>query len=85
MLGLGSTETIGNDELPDSVSVLPLGGPVAHLAENSSSIGHMCAIRVDGGVRCWGANDSGQLGYGNTNKIGDNETVLDEDLQILDP
>jgi hypothetical protein len=27
-----------------------------------------------GGVRCWGRAEDGELGYGNRNDIGDNET-----------
>jgi alpha-tubulin suppressor-like RCC1 family protein len=34
---------------------------------------HTCAILDDGSVRCWGLNEFGQLGYGNTISIGDNE------------
>ena len=33
-----------------------------------------CALLVSGSVRCWGSGTLGELGYGNTNDIGDDET-----------
>jgi len=35
---------------------------------------HSCAVLVVGSVRCWGFAADGQLGYGNTVTIGDDET-----------
>ncbi|MDP8910364.1 MAG: hypothetical protein M3N47_14890, partial [Chloroflexota bacterium] len=35
---------------------------------------HSCALLVGGSVRCWGYGAEGQLGYGNTATIGDDES-----------
>ncbi len=34
---------------------------------------HSCVVLTGGVVRCWGNNEYGQLGYGHTNNIGDDE------------
>ncbi len=76
-LGLGHNETIGDDETPmtAAVSVAPvIDGVVVEL----SAQGYFaCARLAAGGVRCWGANDLGQLGYGHTDTIGDDEDPAD--------
>ncbi len=72
-LGYGDTERIGDDESPGSVSPVDLGAgrtATAITAGNS----HTCAILDDATVRCWGGNSSGQLGYGDTDRIGDDES-----------
>ncbi len=43
------------------------GGPVVQVV---GGVNRFCAVLVDGGVRCWGTNESGQLGYGDTKDIG---------------
>ena len=70
-LGYGNTETIGDDESPASAGDLDLGGPAVQIAAGSL---HTCAVLVGGKLRCWGDNSFGQLGYGNTEIIGDDET-----------
>jgi cysteine-rich repeat protein len=69
-LGQGSTEAIGDDEDPATVPPVPLGGQVRQLAAGGS---HTCALLETGAVRCWGRGMEGQLGYGNTASIGDDE------------
>ena len=72
-LGRGTPETVGDDEVPASRLELTIGGAVASLAAGAR---HTCAVMQGGGLRCWGEGLEGQLGYGNSDCIGDDETPL---------
>ena len=70
-LGLGHTKNIGDDELPTSaLAQLSLAGTAVSVAVASE---HACALFDSGLIRCWGHNDVGQLGLGNTFDVGDDE------------
>jgi alpha-tubulin suppressor-like RCC1 family protein len=69
-LGHGG-DIVGDDETPASVPPVEVGGTVSRVAAGSQ---HTCAILGSGAVRCWGRASEGQLGYGNTSVIGDDET-----------
>ena len=69
-LGLGHTEVIGDDEAPSSVSTINIGGIATQICSGNY---YNCVLLNDGAVRCWGYNYSGQLGYGHTLLIGDDE------------
>ena len=70
-LGYGNRSTIGDDETPASAGNVPLGGKATAIAAGYE---HTCALLTTGDVRCWGLSGYGQLGYGNTHNIGDDET-----------
>lgn len=69
-LGLGHTQNIGDNELPSSVTTIPIGQQVTSIGAFGF---HTCAILINNTVKCWGNNSKGQLGQGNLNTIGDNE------------
>jgi alpha-tubulin suppressor-like RCC1 family protein len=69
-LGYGNTKNIGDDEPPSAAGDLNVGGVVTQIVVGH---GHICARLENGALRCWGGNGAGQLGYGNTNTIGDDE------------
>jgi alpha-tubulin suppressor-like RCC1 family protein len=72
-LGYGNANSIGDDETPGSVGPVDLGPGRTAVAISAGRL-HTCVILDTGAVRCWGSSASGQLGYGNTNSVGDNET-----------
>jgi alpha-tubulin suppressor-like RCC1 family protein len=67
-------DAIGDDEPPSDWDAVQVADDVDDVVAGSN---HSCALRAGGGVRCWGANGSGQLGYGNTDAVGDDETPAD--------
>lgn len=69
-LGLGHRNDIGDNERAYVAPELSLGGTVKQITAGTY---HTCALLTTGQVRCWGDGQFGQLGYGNTNDIGDNE------------
>lgn len=71
-LGYGNIDSIGDDEVPSSIAPLDLGVSAYPVAV-TAGLGHSCALISNGEVRCWGRAEEGQLGYGNTNAIGDDE------------
>lgn len=73
-LGLGTTEAIGDDEPPAQTPEVELMGPAVDVAAGAH---HACAVLEDGLVQCWGLGRDGQLGYADTQSIGDDETPAD--------
>jgi cysteine-rich repeat protein len=70
LLGYGNTNNIGDNETPASAGDVNIGGSVIQIATGSR---HTCALLTSGAVRCWGKGSNGQLGYGDTKHVGDNE------------
>jgi alpha-tubulin suppressor-like RCC1 family protein len=69
-LGYGNTRNIGDNETPASAGDVHVGGFVVKVVAGEL---HTCALLDTGAVRCWGYSEFGQLGYGNTIQIGDDE------------
>ncbi|WP_372241110.1 RCC1 domain-containing protein [Corallococcus terminator] len=79
-LGYGNTTTL---DLPGGA--VDLGGATTAYQLSASSLG-TCALLSTGKARCWGRNNFGQLGQGNTTTIGDTElpSAVSE-IQLLPP
>jgi alpha-tubulin suppressor-like RCC1 family protein len=74
-LGYGNTDDVGDDEAPERAGWVQLGDRATSLAAGDL---FTCAVLADGKVRCWGENAWGQLGYGHTNTVGDDEVPAAE-------
>ena len=71
-VGLISRSDTGDNETPGSVGPVSLG-PGRTATAITAGGNHSCALLDNGVVRCWGLGESGQLGNGGTNSIGDSE------------
>ncbi|RKH21502.1 RTX toxin [Corallococcus praedator] len=70
-LGRGDTQDVGDDEqVSEQGSDVEVGGAVKNIVAGGH---HTCALLDTGDVRCWGYNGHGQLGYGDTETVGNNE------------
>ena len=72
-LGYGNQTSIGDDETPAAAGPVDIGAGRTAVAISAGDF-HTCVIRDDGSLLCWGFGSGGQLGYGGTTDIGDNET-----------
>jgi alpha-tubulin suppressor-like RCC1 family protein len=72
-----------NVAAPDTVAAVDLGGQQAQAISAGGS--HTCALLDNGQVRCWGSGDSGQLGYGDLEPIGDDESPASAGTVDLGP
>lgn len=85
-LGLGDTEPRGDQagEMGDALPFVDLGtdGLGSPLAASSLAAGGhtACAVLATGTLRCWGRNDLGQLGLGDTDDRGDEPGEMGDQL-----
>ena len=83
-LGLGDIEWRGDEpnEMGDNLPSTLLGtGKTAFAIAGGGS--HTCAILDDGSVKCWGKNQTGQLGLGDTANRGDEPNEMGDDLPAV--
>ena len=77
-LGLGHTRRVGDNEPANHIEPLDFGAPVRQIAAaGDRDTSFNCLLTQGGEVRCWGDNTDGQLGYGHTSTMGNDETLAD--------
>jgi alpha-tubulin suppressor-like RCC1 family protein len=84
-LGLGDTRKRGNDsgEMGENLPAVDLGTGRSAMAISAGGY-HTCAILDDKSVKCWGSNNEGQLGLGDTSKRGNDSGEMGENLPAVD-
>jgi alpha-tubulin suppressor-like RCC1 family protein len=84
-LGLGHAKSVGDRPGTMGESMLPVKLGDDFVATSIASGGsHVCALSDQGTVKCWGANDAGQLGLGDTANRGASPNDLGAALPTVD-
>lgn len=83
-IGLELASTFGDmpGEMGNDLPHVDLGAG-AVVTAIATRFGHACALLNDGGVKCWGANDAGQLGLGDTADRGDQPDEMGDELPAV--
>jgi len=83
-LGLGNQNERGDGpgEMGDALPTVNLGTGKTATAI-AAGYAHTCALLNDGSVKCWGRNDSGQLGLGDTDDRGDGPNEMGDALPAV--
>ncbi len=80
-LGTGNPDDLGDDETLANAATIDLGGKAVDIDAGANTT---CAVLDDGGVRCWGRNNSGILGNGDTMDVGDRKTPAEEGVVMFE-
>ncbi|KAJ1480913.1 hypothetical protein T484DRAFT_2770569 [Baffinella frigidus] len=83
-LGLGDNANRGDDanEMGANLPSVDLGAGRTAVAVSAGGK-HTCALLNDTTVKCWGLNDNGQLGLGDTSDRGDDANEMGEHLPAV--
>jgi alpha-tubulin suppressor-like RCC1 family protein len=68
----GSGDVLTPEIIDEPIEVLP----GTHFKQVSLGAAHVCAVRDDGALLCWGQNNDGQLGLGMVSDMARQPTVL---------
>jgi alpha-tubulin suppressor-like RCC1 family protein len=84
-LGLGNTETVGDarDEMGANLHAVDLGRDFV-VAKVERGTDDTCALSTTGKLKCWGGNDKGQLGRGDSGARGDAAGEMGDALAPVD-
>jgi alpha-tubulin suppressor-like RCC1 family protein len=64
--GLNAAGQLGDGTYIDRTAPVDVAGLASGVSAIAAGFYHICGIMKDGGVTCWGGNESGQLGIGTT-------------------
>lgn len=84
-LGQGDTLRRGNmaNQMGHNLNMVDLGTDKMAKAL-AAGADHTCSLLNDGNLKCWGSNEYGQLGQGNTTNRGDMPKQMGDFLPVID-